>query len=83
MARQDYLFLLNIDGSQKLSIAFCKQENNSVEDAKSKIKQILTEKKITDYTLSFLGELNYTEMDENINDQLHFFEKHGDVWLLI
>jgi len=82
MAKKDFVYFLKINEKENLSLAFCSSSNNTPNTAKMKIQQILLEKKIDSFQLSYLGLLDYHEMDASVIDQLHFFEKHGEVWFL-
>jgi hypothetical protein len=83
MARKDFVFFLQLSNRENLSIAFCKFENNTKESAKEKITNVLINKNISEYQLNFLGSLSYEDMDPKIVNQLDYFEKHGEVWLLL
>lgn len=79
---QDHLFLLQVDGKESLSVIFCNKRNEK-EEARKKVKKVLANKNINKYVLNYLGELNYSNMDKEVIDQLDFFEKHDDVWIVL
>ncbi|WP_174735212.1 hypothetical protein [Mesobacillus harenae] len=83
MAKKDFVYFLKILGTEKLAFAFCASAENTPTSAKQKIQLVLESKNIDSYQLSYLGLLDYHDMDQSIKDHLHFFEIHGDVWLLL
>ncbi|PWA05120.1 hypothetical protein DCC39_18405 [Pueribacillus theae] len=80
--KSDHVFFLEIEGKGKLSIAFCDSTKCDRHSAYMKINQVLTDKKIMSFKLNYLGQLDYSSMDEEIADQLDYFVKHEDVWIL-
>lgn len=83
MSKKDFVYFLTIPDDDKLAIAFCNSENDTPHSAKQKINQVLMKKGLESYQLSYLGLLDYREMDRSISNHLHFFEKYGEVWLLL
>lgn len=81
--RKDHTFLLKLHEEEKLAFAFCSSSKLDKHSAKEEINQILMKKGITNYQLSYLGSLDYSDMDPDITSLLHSFEKYENVWLLL
>lgn len=82
MPRQDYMFLIDVSGTQQVWIAFCKKEGYTMEKARMEIDCVLKEKKgVVSYRNNYLGIVDYNNMDIGIVEQLQYFEKFDPVWL--
>jgi hypothetical protein len=83
MIQQDYMFLIDVEDTRQVWIAFCKKEGYTQEQARMEIDCVLKEKKgISSYRTNYLGVVDYHNMDVGIVEQLHYFEKFDPVWLL-
>ncbi|MCM3766371.1 hypothetical protein [Neobacillus niacini] len=80
--KKDHTFLLSFKDEEKLAIAFCDSAKVDRLGAKQEIEQILSTEAKDSYQLSYLGTLDYTDMDPEIANKLHYFEKYEKVWLL-
>lgn len=81
MARKDYLFLADAN-DKRVWLCFCKSDHYSREDAEQQVRNVLENiKQFNSYRLNYLGTIDYEDMDDDIINQLHYFEKHDPVWL--
>jgi hypothetical protein len=80
--KKDHTFVLSITGEPKLAIAFCDSSKADKLAARVEVEKVLGAREIPSYQLAYLGLLDYGEMDPEIVDHLHYFEKYEKVWLL-
>jgi hypothetical protein len=82
MSRQDHCFLLELPGNC-VGMAFCSSDGIGLGRARDEVARVLADVKgLSAVRAPYLGRLDYREMDEEIGQLLHLFEKHDPVWLL-
>jgi hypothetical protein len=83
MSRQDHCFLLELPRNG-VGMAFCRSDGIGLERARNEVARVLADVKgLPGVRAPYLGRLDYRDMDEEIGQLLHLFEKHDPVWLLL
>lgn len=82
MSRLDHCFVLKMrDG--RSGMAFCSAEDRDVERARSEADRVLAgEEHLQGAELTYLGVLDYRQMEDAAADKLSAFVKRDPVWLV-
>lgn len=84
MAKKDHVYMFILDGveGKEASLAFCEADNYTKEDAREQVRRVLEkEQGFASYSLSYVGIIDYQDMDPETGGKLGYFEKHNPVWL--